>query len=272
LDSRAATSLRRPILTVFSLLAAGAFLFGLQWALGGGAAPSYAQTTTRYVAPSGSDASNICTASITPCQTIQHAVDVAHSGDEIRVATGVYTGVQVRAGITQVVYISTAVTMRGGFTTTNWVMAFPITQPTTLDAQGAGRVMVISGTITPTVEGLHITGGNASGLGGDPIGYDAGGGMYVYTAAATVSGCVVVSNTSSNSGAGRGGGVFISGSVATLQNNVITNNMASTGGSGQGGGLFLYDSATTLSGNMVVSNTASAADEGRGGWALSEPL
>jgi hypothetical protein len=43
-------------------------------------------------------------------------VDAASSGDEIRVATGTYTDIHQRAGITQVVYITKTVTVRGGYT------------------------------------------------------------------------------------------------------------------------------------------------------------
>jgi len=97
---------------------------------------------------------------------VQYAVDKAESGDEILVATGVYTDVHPRDGSIQVVFISKTVTIRGGYTTTNWTTRYPITQPTTLDAQGQGRVLHITGDISPTVEGLRITGGDATELGG----------------------------------------------------------------------------------------------------------
>ena len=52
------------------------------------AAPAFA--LPRYVAPGGVDAANSCTNSGSPCATIQHAVDVAGSGDSIEVAAAVY--------------------------------------------------------------------------------------------------------------------------------------------------------------------------------------
>ena len=109
--------------------------------------------------------------------TIQAAVDDAGC-TEIKVAQGVYTGVQGRpvpAGypnppasglITQVVYISRTVAVRGGYTTTNWTTPYPLTQPTTLDAGGLGRALVVAGAISPTIEGLGLTNGSAAGLGG----------------------------------------------------------------------------------------------------------
>ena len=129
------------------------------------------------VAPSGSDTPD-CGSQVAPCQTIQYAVDLALEGDEIRVATGNYTGVYSRpvpegypfppasGNILQTVYISKTVTIRGGYTTTFNDPPDPQANPTTLDAQGAGRAMVIAGAISPTVEGLRLTGGNSDGLGG----------------------------------------------------------------------------------------------------------
>ena len=46
--------------------------------------------------PRGGDGANLCTASESPCATVQHAVDVAAEGDEIRIAEGTYNDVHVR--------------------------------------------------------------------------------------------------------------------------------------------------------------------------------
>jgi uncharacterized repeat protein (TIGR01451 family) len=179
--------------------------------------------------------------------TVQAAVDDANDGDVIKVATGAYTDIHQRAGITQVVYISKTVTVRGGYTTTNWTTPDPLANPTTLDAQGQGRVLYITGDISPTVEGLCITGGDAAGLGGHPWG-DSGGGVYVNNAMGTISGNQVFSNTADN-----GGGLLLDSSDATLSGNTISANTAFNGG-----GLYLSNSDNaTLSGNTVISNTAS---------------
>lgn len=227
--------------------------------------------------------------------TIQAAVDAADPGDVVKVATGVYTDVNAHGGLAQVVYISKTLTMQGGYTPVNWTTPDPVNNPTTLDAQGLGRVLYITGSINPTIEGLRLTGGDATGLG------DRGGGVYVFIAAATISNCVVYSNTASTAASGwggglyligsddavlsgnvvqgntastvnsgNGGGLFLSGSDATLRGNTVQGNTASTGGVGTGGGLYLWASAATLDGNTVQGNTASTASYGFGGGLLLE--
>lgn len=76
---------------------------------------------TRYVAITGTDVLT-CATPASACRTVQYAVDAAEDGDVIKVATGIYTGVQARPApfgysgpsvVTQVVYISKATAIRG---------------------------------------------------------------------------------------------------------------------------------------------------------------
>jgi hypothetical protein len=252
------TPRRQTILAAISPLAAGVLLLALLWLLNG-APVAAAPAAELHVCLSGPPTCDYATA--------QAAVDAANPGDVIKVATGVYTGVQARAGITQVVYISKSVTVRGGYTTTDWDTADPKANPTTLDAQGLGRVLVVSGTITFATEGLHITGGDATGLGGE-FHYDVGGGVYVQAATVTFSDCVVYSNTAGatvSSYGGEGGGVYAHESTIVLLDNTVVNNIASTGADGRGGGLYLTSSGVTLQSNTIVSNTASTVNDGYGG-------
>ena len=80
----------------FALIMAVAALTGLlaPLALPNQVTPTHASSNILYVAPSGDDM-NTCS-SAAPCRTVQHAVDIAASGDEIRVATGVYTDISAR--------------------------------------------------------------------------------------------------------------------------------------------------------------------------------
>ncbi len=199
-----------------------------------------------------------CTGVPAPCHTsLQAAVDAAIPGDVILVAASTYSDVHARAvppgypspptsdTITQVVYISKTITLTGGYTTTDWTTPNPEPNPTTLDAQGRGRAIVIAGDISPTVEGFRITGGNADGLGGRS-GKDAGGGIYVISATAIISSNQMFDNTAYD-----GGGLALVSSPAIVSGNAVISNTAS-----DGGGLYLYSSRATLKGNTVASNTA----------------
>ncbi len=219
-----------------------ALLLGLSAGLGGlPVAHAEPVATTRYVALTGTDTGNDCTVSGDPCRTIQHAVDQPGDGDEIRVAGGIYTGVSTRAGETQLVYITETVTIRGGYSA-DFTIWDPDAYATTLDAQGAGRVVFAKGpAISLTLETLRLTGGWSSGDGGS---------VHVYDVHSVISGCQVYSNTATEDG----GGVYLFNSDgATLAGNRIYDNHALND---DGGGIFmtLSDDAL-LTDNAVYSNT-----------------
>jgi hypothetical protein len=210
--------------------------------------PSLVRATTAadvlYVRTDGVDASNDCTVMASPCRTVQHALDKANLDDEILVATGVYTGVQARNTMTQVVYISQTVTLRGGYSG-DFASWDPATYPTTLDAERKGRVVSISGAGTgATLDSFTITGGDATGVTAN-----------CPTGAGITDGC--------------GGGIFVHAAHPTIVNNVVTDNVAafSAGGhSASGGGLCLvYAYGTVITNNVVISNAASLGDRGMGG-------
>ena len=125
----------------------------LLWVWGGGSTLAIAgrsealtpPVTELRVCPSG------CTYT-----SIQAAVDDANDGDLIKVSTGVYTGVNNYGGLSQMVYISKTVVIRGGYTAAFTDPPDPKANPTTLDAQGQGRVLFITGMVSPTVEGLRV--------------------------------------------------------------------------------------------------------------------
>lgn len=209
--------------------------------------PARAQSSTRYVATTGTD-SGACTNPNNPCRTVQYAVDQASSdsGDVIKVATGVYNDVNNYGGSDQVVYIDKTITIRGGYTINNWTVSDPKANPTTLDARQRGRVIYVTKAGTsPTIEGLRITGGNATGT--------RGGGVFVTDAFLTLRNNTVFANT-----AQRGGGVYVGYTGAMLKGNTVISNTAEW----WGGGLCLDSCSATVEGGAIISNTASQSGGG----------
>ncbi len=230
--------------------------------------PVSAVSDTRYVATAGEDASNDCLDSSAPCATIQHAVDQANAGDEIWVAQGVYTDLHVSGGITSVVRIDKDLAIRGGYTTTEWSVAYPLTQPAVIDAGRQGQGIIVNQNISVTLEGLRIT--NGAAFRGAGILTNAGvqatisrcwiynnsaerysGGIHVYSSTLTLIDSYIYSNTAG----WDGGGVNVSHSSGTLTGNSIYGNKATLYGAG---GVYLnYGSDVALEDNRIYSNTAS---------------
>ena len=234
------------------------------WLLCGGTAPATAAPAYRPLHTPG-DVITVCLSGGCDYTSVQAAVDAAGDGDVIKVAAGTYTDVHVRPRnditttgvVTQVVYVSKTVTIRGGYTTTNGFAdpPDPEANPTTLDAQGQGRVFYIVYNTNSTIEGLRITGGDATGLGGGWDGswsHDAGGGLYLYRINnATLSNNIIISNTAPHDG--YGGGVFLRfGNATLISGNTIVCNTAGD----RGGGLYLYYGGATLNNNTITANTA----------------
>jgi hypothetical protein len=218
-----------------------------------------------YVAPS-------CAGVPAPCFTsLQAAVDaVDEPTDIIKVAAGTYTDVHARLRrdisttgvVTQVVYISKTLMIRGGYTPTNWTTPDPDANLTTLDAQGQGRIVYVTGNISPALEGLHMTGGNAAKLGGTNRWHDYGGGMYVITASVTLKKNWIFNNTAF----AGGGGVYIwYGNGTALNGNIIYSNTTAAGCAGVEMSAWGLDVNNFIIANTFTSNTVLTSNEPGGG-------
>ena len=227
------------------------------------AAPAAA---TRYVLDYGGVDTGNCTDQNNPCRTVQYALGQASSGDTIRVANRFSPAVYVGT-----LTIDKSVTLEGGWNATSHPGGFIWFRPspceafrTTLDAQGAGRVISITGNITPTIDCFTITGGDATGLGGDPgttVDNDAGGGICSRDAAPIIINNVITGNYGCDVcpvSYGRGGGIYLLNAPATavISDNLIANNVADESTWGQGGGIMLRDTDAQVLSNTIEYNRA----------------
>lgn len=210
-----------------------------------------ANATTRYVSPTGGNASPY-TSWATAARSISNAVNASAGGDLILVTNGTYVGsVRITKGVTvRSVNGAGVTTISGNYplqTNRCVFMAHP-------DA---------------VVDGFKITKGFAKG--------SDGGGVYIATNG-TVRNCFIVSNKVTFGGAGvmcKGGGKVQScvisanrgddfgGGVLCWDGGLVAGCVISGNGvhGGFGGGAYLHGSAT-IQGCVIVSNTA--ADQGGG--------
>jgi len=194
-----------------------------------------------------------------PCDrvftTVQRAVDAASGGEEIWVAGSVYTNVSQRMGITQAVYISQTLTIRGGYTLPFTAVSDPIANPTTLDSQGQGRVLSIANAgVQVTIENLRLTGGGMPNM--QAI-IDGGG---ILNQGSLIMNNVIVSGNYVQFG-GQGGGIFNMGAL-TMTNSAVSSN--STGAHfGSGGGIYNQGSLTII--NSTVDGNGVFEASGGGG-------
>ncbi|MGD2146390.1 MAG: hypothetical protein PVH41_06840, partial [Anaerolineae bacterium] len=209
-------SLERTVAIAGSLL--------LACAVSGGVWLVLSDLPAAVAAPDGE--SHVCPAGLPTCDfaTVQEAVDAAGPGDVVKVAEGVYTDLHVREGMTQVIFITESVTIRGGYTTADWGTSDPDAHPAILDAGGLGRVALIkrdgNRKVTVTLDSLWLTNGRATGT-------DDGGGIYAEYTNLVITGCRVFSSTADL----KGGGVAIRYSDgAVLESNEIYSNGAKFGG------------------------------------------
>jgi PKD repeat protein len=207
-----------------SLAAAAALLLALD------PRPVLAATTTRYVAPGGD-----C-GGATPCYgTLQSAIDAAAAGDEIKIGQGTYTSTDF-----QVAYISQAITLTGGFTTTDWTVSHPLTQPSIINAQQVsgrrGVVVQATGGLTVTLDGLTVRSGNTPG---------DGGGIQILTGTAVLRHNLILTNTAG----GNGAGLYMTGTRLVLLSNTLALNDGFAGG-----GAYLNVDNLLAQGNVVDQN------------------
>lgn len=219
----------------------------LLWLLAG-PATAYADPINFFVSASGGGSA--CTQAA-PCD-LQTAMGQAVDGNSIYLGAGTYT-----SSGPSVITITENITVFGGWdgTTTSPPVRDPASYPTTLDGEHERQVVYIGNWLTPTLDGLIITGGDATAA-WDP---GRGGGIYSINSSPIIENNIIRNNVASTNGRGTGGGVYIhSGANARIVNNIILSNTASiTGGTADGGGVALvWHPGALVPGNQVAHNVA----------------
>ena len=220
-----------------------------------------------YVSPTGNNSTG-CDWS-TAFNTLQGALAVASSGNEIWVAAGTYTPGTLRTDTFQLV---SGVSIYGGFsgveTARGQRNSDPATNGTVLSgdigtlgsaADNVYSVVTInSGGISAVyvLDGFTITGGN------NDSGTGHGGGIYIVDASPTLTNLIV----SGNSANANGGGVYVI-SNATAQVNyskpTLTNIKFINNTAARGGGFYLQNASPTVS-NVLFSGNSINGGAGAG--------
>jgi parallel beta-helix repeat protein len=146
----------------FRVAGVAAVLATLVWAALAVASPTAAFAgTARFVATTGSDAANSCTAANNPCRTVAHAVSVATSGNTISIAGGTYA---------EQVHIDRSLRVVGAGMDTTVILQPPVMS---LNATGQNAVITIDNAAGVTMNSLTVA-GTGVGSCGPPAGIDEG--------------------------------------------------------------------------------------------------
>jgi len=203
--------------------------------------------------------------------TLQYALSLASSGDEIWVMQGTHlptTGTDR----TITFQLKDSVALYGGFTGTEKVLEDrnPVTYPTILsgDIGVSGKsdnsYHVVKGAYNATLDGFTITGGNADGT-ASAYNQD-GGGLFNNSEGLLLSNVIFSKNfAGSDILLGAGGGMYSASSSPTLTNVTFSQNSAL----GEGGGMYTWLGSPTLT--KVTFNENSASSNGGGLYVSSSP-
>ncbi|MBN1994328.1 MAG: DUF11 domain-containing protein [Anaerolineae bacterium] len=217
-------------------------LSGTFLALLGSPSPLQAIGKIRYVAPPplGDDqgGANTCTLAHNPCATIQQAINQANNDDEIRAATGTYI---------ESLSINRSLTLKGGFSSTDWLAADPETNQTTIRPSSGRVIHINNSSVVAHVTGFHLTGGSTG----------PGAGIYNQLGTLTLENNKIYGNNGGGDGGGIANGEASNAAILILRGNQIFSNTASNGG-----GLAVRSGSVTVEANKVFSNRVSTVGGG----------
>ncbi|MFZ1326071.1 MAG: right-handed parallel beta-helix repeat-containing protein [Candidatus Contendobacter sp.] len=178
----------------------------------------------------------------TEYSTIQAAVNIAISGDIIRIQPGIYN-----ESVTILDKQKSGITLEG------------VDKKTTIiNPNGSNRGISILITNNVTVRNLTVTKGNPKS---SPYSPTIGGGIFVDGSNNIKAySCIIANNNSEN-----GAGFAARNSSITFSDNIIDSNKASSAKEARGGGAFFYESQGVISNNVFSGNSTSGPTMGPGG-------
>jgi hypothetical protein len=250
--------------------------------------------STIHVTPLGTDTEN-CGSILSPCQSIQYAVNQANSGDTILVATGTYTYKPTNDTCSflttrsVVCFVDKHLSILGGYSTKDWLNANPKSNPTIIDGQDTYRgvaVVAYNSTAHLRMEGFTIKNGRAQGSSSGSTWDTAafGGGIWAQNSSVTLKDLIIKNSVASGGdtnsacgGSASGGGLAIQSSPSnqasvlervTFQDNRAAGGTgADRGGLALGGGLYAYQ--TIIDGDHLTftTNLVEAGDSSGSGVA-----
>jgi hypothetical protein len=233
-----------------------------------------------------------CGSQVSPCESIQQAINLSASGDTIFVAQGTYTykaGVDPCITETAVVCIvEKDLTVFGGYSS-NWSARDPETTPSIIDGQDSLRGLLIMRThpgspndASLVLDGFTIRQGLAAGAPSAPEDHLGGGLKAALVSSLVLREMVFEDNVadgddtgSGDGGNGVGGGVYVSSAVSlplvqvSMDRVSFTGNQAiggtgpERGGHAIGGGLFINRSVFSAS-DLVFQNNSTSAGSSAG--------
>lgn len=190
---------------------------------------------------------------------IQAAVDAANAGDTLRIA-GTCAGVQGTGGLTQTVYISKSLTLKGGYNQDDWAAGQqPGVYTTTLDAERGGRVAVVIGDIDVTLDGLVVTGGGGVLATALPVN-DHGAGIWT-NSVLTLTRSSVISNLITEGNGNDGAGIYSLNGPLYIADSLIADNENQDD---DGGGMYLTGGATIVRSTLQNNRTHDTSNTGGG--------
>ncbi|MBI3148134.1 MAG: right-handed parallel beta-helix repeat-containing protein [Betaproteobacteria bacterium] len=183
---------------------------------------------------------------------LRAVVAAAPLGGTVKVA-GHCQGAILEGGTTQVLRLTQAVSVVGGFAPPNWTTSDPIANPTSLDGQDLNRVVLVDAPgATVTLRNMTIERGRTT------VFNDDGAGARILSPA-VIERVVFTNNTVADTSS-DGGGLYLTGPVGSafsIVDSQFLNNTA--GSSGQGGGIYVLAAdnlALAMQGNTFTGNYA----------------